>query len=72
MKICVTCRKEMKCIKTGAVAVWHGHHCYAGDKYRCESCGCEIMVCNSNSYHSKEDLCQVEHALNMTGESHVD
>jgi len=68
MKICVTCRREMKCVKTGAKAVWHGHHIYAGDRYECQTCGAHIMVCNENPYQSDIDLSEHPCALNMTPE----
>lgn len=51
MVICVKCRQEMFCSRTGRVAVWHGSHCYASDEYTCSTCGACILKCNTNSYH---------------------
>lgn len=56
MKICVNCRKEMKCTKTGRTAVFCGNHCYPGDEFTCKSCGMKVLVCNSNPYHSADIL----------------
>jgi hypothetical protein len=56
MNVCIPCRKEMKCQKTGMAVRYHenGEHCYAGDIFRCPSCGAEIAVTNPNSYYDPE------------------
>lgn len=66
MIICVTCKKEMRCICTGRTAVWNGSHCYAGDEYTCDSCKAVALKCNSNCYH-RDDALQIlgDKALNM-------
>ena len=67
MKICVPCKKEMKCTKTGCTCVWWGRHVYAADEYTCESCGCKVRVCNTNSYHDEQALGKMDKLpLNMT------
>lgn len=48
MQICVKCKKEMICVKTGCSARWNeGQHVYRGDKFQCSECKSTIMVCNS-------------------------
>ena len=67
MIVCVNCKKEMRCSKTGCTCVWWGSHVYAADEYVCESCGNRIRNCNSNSYHKDkalEDTSKIP--LNMT------
>ena len=67
MKVCVTCRHEMKCIKTGCTCVWSGTHVYAADEYQCPVCECKIRVCNTNPYHDSEALSKTHKLpLNMT------
>ena len=51
MNICVGCRKEMTCEKTGRDAVWHGHHAYRGDVFRCRECGAEVLICTPSPYY---------------------
>ena len=52
MKICVKCRKEMKCSKNGVAAVWNKSHVYPGDEFECPTCGNKILVCNEKPYHN--------------------
>ena len=54
MKICVSCKKEMRCKKNGVTAVWGANHAYAGDLFACEDCGNEVLICNSNSHQVTE------------------
>jgi len=56
VKICVPCKKEMKCVKTGCICVWHGSHVYAADEYECFICGSKIRVCNTNPYFDPEAM----------------
>ena len=43
MTICVKCRKEMRCYKTGLGARFGADHVYAGDAYECPDCGVRII-----------------------------
>ena len=56
MKICVICRKEMVCKKTGATAVFAQSHCYSGDVFECPKCGNLTMNCAAESYNEKDIL----------------
>jgi len=51
MKICVKCKKEMKCTYTGKLAVWNRTHCYAGDEFECSDCGAKVLVTTGRSFH---------------------
>ena len=51
MIICVKCKKEMRCVKTGIGADYSNGHVYAGDKFRCISCGIEIISTNAAPHH---------------------
>ena len=58
MIICVECKKEMICNKTGAIVKFiEGHHCYSSDVYVCGACGLMVAVANNNSFY-------VEHPVN--------
>jgi len=41
MNVCCKCDVEMRCVKTGAVAVFGTarDHVYPGDKFACSGCG---------------------------------
>lgn len=56
MKICVTCRKEMRCTKTGKTAVFHGSHVYRGDEFECPKCKAKFMNCNQAPTHDPDAL----------------
>ena len=47
MKICVTCKVELHCLKNGVGADFGHEHVYAGDLYSCGICGMEVLLCNS-------------------------
>ena len=51
MNVCASCRVEMQCVKTGVRCVFGTDHVYAGDKFRCPSCGGEFIHCNDKPYH---------------------
>lgn len=44
MYICVKCRIEMNCDKTGVGADFGGGHVYRGDRFKCPTCGLEILA----------------------------
>lgn len=50
MQICPKCSKEMVCKKNGVYVVWRETHARAGDKFGCEGCGSEVVVCNSTAF----------------------
>jgi DNA-directed RNA polymerase subunit RPC12/RpoP len=56
--ICVKCKQEMVCKKTGMIARWGESHCYAGDKFECPECKSEILACNTNSFHGTHPIAQ--------------
>ncbi len=56
MNICVKCRREMICLKTGAVSHFGNGHCYAGDIFKCNDCGSEVLVCVSQSHRADVEL----------------
>lgn len=54
MQICVKCRREMRCTKTGATCRWNqGTHVYSGDEFECPECGAKIVHCNNNPWHQE-------------------
>jgi predicted RNA-binding Zn-ribbon protein involved in translation (DUF1610 family) len=55
MKICYSCKKEMRCVKTGFTVRWGESHCYRGDKFRCPECGTEIVMCNTSPFQSLKE-----------------
>lgn len=54
MKVCVKCRREMRCDKNGVGADFGFGHVYAGDRFKCPECGLEILVCNGAPGHDPE------------------
>lgn len=63
MQICLVCKKEMRCVKTGIVVVFGGDHCYAGDAFRCDNCGSEVAVTSPQPHHDPNAL--LRGAINM-------
>lgn len=43
---CVKCRKEMRCDKNGVGFDYGNGHVYPSDRYKCDSCGAEILAMN--------------------------
>ncbi len=56
MNICIRCKVEMVCCKTGFNARWGASHCYRGDKFRCPKCGLEVGVMNPANFQSDAPL----------------
>lgn len=52
----------MKCTKTGRPVVYRKNHVYPGDEFTCESCGFQVIKCNSNGYHLEKALQVLEDA----------
>lgn len=56
MNICLKCKLEMKCRKTGVIAVYTGSHCYAGDAFVCPGCESLVLVTSPNPFHDPTAL----------------
>lgn len=54
--ICVKCRCEMRCSKTGGLVRWSKTRLQSGDAYRCPKCETEVMVLAAESFDSKADV----------------
>lgn len=54
MKICVKCKEKMTCELNGVGVRFtkRGTHTYYGDKFKCHSCGQEIIICNTTPTES--------------------
>ncbi len=50
MRICIPCKKEMTCLKTGIRVVYGDSHVYAADLFGCPDCGATIANCNRTPY----------------------
>ena len=51
MKICVECRMEMKCTKTGKLAIFGAtYRARSGDQFTCPKCGTRFLVCTNESF----------------------
>ena len=70
MKVCVTCRCEMTCEKTGATLHYGNGHCYSCDIHRCPTCGARVAVSNPSSYHLNPT--QVQQARLRMGEYFIE
>ena len=51
MLVCLKCKKEMTCTKTGLRLHYVGGHCYSVDAFSCPSCGAAIAKGN-NPHHA--------------------
>lgn len=51
MKVCVKCRREMRCKSNGVLCHYGGGHTYPGDLFKCNFCGNEIIVTNTSPSH---------------------
>lgn len=56
MRICIKCKKELRCIKTGIKVVYGIDHVYAGDAFECPDCGAQVAVCRDTPYHDPDVL----------------
>ena len=53
MLICVKCKREMRCVKTGAHTHYGFGHVYAGDAFECPGCGAHIIHANDRPYRDE-------------------
>ena len=53
--VCVQCKKEMCCSKTGAY-VSHDNRIWSGDQFRCDSCGAEVVINFGTAFIRDEDV----------------
>lgn len=61
--VCGSCKKEYVAVKTGVVVKINEYYVYRGDKFRCPSCGHE-MVCNfGQGYRSPIEASQTDFQL---------
>jgi hypothetical protein len=56
MKVCITCKIEMSCKKTGARLVFGFSHVYACDIFECPRCGATFANGNKTAYYDPEVL----------------
>ncbi len=69
MKICIDCRREMKCIKNGVFAHFGDGHVYSGDSYQCPKCLCRLLDCTTKPWHHPDiEGVKRENVVDMTGE----
>ena len=62
MKICVKCRREMRCTKNGIGADFGNGHIYPTDKFECPECGIEVLDSgNQNAYQDPDHKIQQDH-----------
>ena len=62
MKICVKCRREMRCTKNGIGADFGNGHIYPTDKFECPECGIEVLDSgNQNAYQDPDHKIQQEY-----------
>ena len=55
MIVCPKCKKEMQCEKNGTtVRFGTGEHCYAGDLFKCPTCGGEAIVTKPTPYYDQD------------------
>jgi len=52
MLICPKCKKELKCETNGVIVRYRktGDHCYAGDLFKCPTCGYEVIHTSNESF----------------------
>lgn len=70
MIVCVECKKEMTCTKTGIGVNFGNGHVYAGDKYGCK-CGREIISTNPQAGYDPEYRYKTEY-LDMSENAEQD
>ena len=66
MYICVNCKRELRCHKNSVGADYGHGHVYAGDLFKCPSCGFELLATNHNANYDP-DLNQQDVYITMKG-----
>ena len=61
MKICVQCRREMRCDKNSVGADFGHGHVYPSDRWKCPECGAMVLFTNPNYIHDPEHVTQDEY-----------
>ena len=61
MKVCVSCRCEMRCDKNSVGAEFGNGHVYPGDRFKCPRCGHEIINTNAVPIHDPDHKTQDEY-----------
>lgn len=54
--ICTKDRTEMRCVKTGKLAVFGESHVYRGDEFECPSCKSRVLVTAGQPTHEPDVL----------------
>lgn len=54
MIVCVKCKREMRCEKTGVGVHFGRGHVYAGDRFECPDCGANIVQTNPEPHFDPE------------------
>ena len=66
MFICVQCKRELRCHKNSVGADYGHGHVYAGDLFKCPTCGMLILATNATSNHDPQ-LNQQDAYITMKG-----
>ena len=68
MIVCVNCKKEMTCTKTGRPLVWQNSHVYSGDEFTCADCNNIVISVSSTPYNVLDAMNKLEKSkpINMT------
>jgi DNA-directed RNA polymerase subunit RPC12/RpoP len=61
MYICVPCKREMRCDKNGVGADYGNGHVYPADRFKCSTCGHEILATNRTASFDPENKFQDEY-----------
>lgn len=61
MYICVRCHHEMQCDKNDVGADFGNGHIYAADRYKCPTCGKEILATNPRPIYDPDHKTQDEY-----------
>ena len=66
MYICTLCHYELTCTKNSVGADYGHGHVYAGDLFKCPSCGFELLATNHTANYDP-DLNQQDAYITMKG-----
>lgn len=65
MKVCVKCRREMRCKENGVLCHFGAGHAYPGDLFECHHCGNQIVIAANGPSHFKQMEMDGQHVINM-------